>query len=40
LIDDVWAPGGDLVTPTLNVRRHVVLRAYAQQVDALYGEPS
>jgi long-chain acyl-CoA synthetase len=36
VLPEVWLPGGDLVTPTMKVRRHAVLRRYAEQVDALY----
>lgn len=37
LLPDVWPPGGDLVTPTMKVRRRAVLDRYAARVDALYG---
>ena len=36
LLPDLWPPGGDLVTPTMKVRRGAVLRSYAGRVDALY----
>ncbi|WP_433291403.1 AMP-binding protein [Actinoplanes sp. CA-030573] len=38
LLPEVWAPGGDLVTPTMKVRRGAVLRRYAESVEALYGK--
>jgi long-chain acyl-CoA synthetase len=38
VITDAWPPGGDLVTPTMKVRRRPVLRAYADRIDALYAE--
>ncbi|MFI5932154.1 AMP-dependent synthetase/ligase [Actinoplanes sp. NPDC051494] len=36
VVDDVWQPGGDLVTPTMKVRRRPALRAYEKHIDALY----
>ncbi|MBL7257710.1 AMP-dependent synthetase/ligase [Paractinoplanes lichenicola] len=36
ILPDVWVPGGELVTPTMKVRRHAVLRRYAAEVEALY----
>ena len=38
IITDAWPPGGELVTPTMKVRRRPVLRAYADRIDALYAE--
>jgi long-chain acyl-CoA synthetase len=31
-----WAPGGELLTATMKVRRRPVLQAYAAQIEALY----
>jgi long-subunit acyl-CoA synthetase (AMP-forming) len=36
VLPEVWMPGGDLVTPTMKVRRRAVLQRYADRVDALY----
>ncbi|MCO8275859.1 AMP-binding protein [Actinoplanes sp. TRM 88003] len=36
ILPDQWLPGGDLVTPTMKVRRHAVLQRYSAQVEALY----
>jgi len=36
IVPDQWLPGGDLVTPTMKVRRHAVLDRYAAQVEELY----
>ncbi|GAB2607288.1 putative fatty-acid-CoA ligase FadD [Paractinoplanes abujensis] len=36
ILPDVWIPGGDMVTPTMKVRRHAVLQRYAAEVEALY----
>lgn len=38
ILTEAWPPGGDLVTPTMKVRRRPVLRAYADRIDALYAE--
>jgi long-chain acyl-CoA synthetase len=38
LLTDAWQPGGELVTPTMKVRRRPVLHAYAGRIDALYAE--
>ncbi|WP_433719040.1 AMP-dependent synthetase/ligase [Actinoplanes sp. CA-051413] len=38
VLTEAWPPGGDLVTPTMKVRRRPVLRAYADRIDALYAE--
>jgi long-chain acyl-CoA synthetase len=38
IVTDAWPPGGELVTPTMKVRRRPVLRAYADRIDALYAE--
>nr|WP_221377292.1 AMP-binding protein [Actinoplanes polyasparticus] len=35
IVPDQWPPGGDLVTPTMKVRRHAVLERYAAQVEDL-----
>ena len=40
IIAEPWPPGGELVTPTLKVRRRPALRAYAKHVEALYGADS
>jgi long-chain acyl-CoA synthetase len=36
LLPDTWMPGGEMVTPTMKVRRRAVLDAYADRVEALY----
>ena len=36
LLLEVRMTGGDLVTPTMKVRRRAVLQRYADRVDALY----
>ncbi|GAA2558373.1 AMP-dependent synthetase/ligase [Winogradskya consettensis] len=36
VVTDAWDPGGDLLTPTMKVRRRPVLRAYADRLEALY----
>jgi long-chain acyl-CoA synthetase len=36
IISGRWQPGGDLVTPTMKVRRRAVPDAYGPRVDALY----
>jgi long-subunit acyl-CoA synthetase (AMP-forming) len=37
VLPEVWLPGGDLVTPTMKVRRRAVMQTYAERVEALYG---
>ncbi len=36
ILPEAWLPGGDLVTPTMKVRRHAVLERYASQAERLY----
>ncbi|HET6507928.1 MAG TPA: AMP-dependent synthetase/ligase [Baekduia sp.] len=36
ILPDVWAPGGDEVTPSLKVKRRNVIARYADDVEALY----
>ncbi|MCY1141009.1 AMP-binding protein [Actinoplanes sp. Pm04-4] len=36
ILPDQWPPGGELVTPTMKVRRHAVLQRYAAEVEELY----
>ncbi len=38
IVTDAWPPGGELVTPTMKVRRRPVLRTYADRIEALYAE--
>jgi long-subunit acyl-CoA synthetase (AMP-forming) len=38
IVTDPWPPGGELVTPTMKVRRGPVLRAYADRIESLYAE--
>ncbi|NMO55290.1 long-chain fatty acid--CoA ligase [Actinoplanes sp. TBRC 11911] len=36
VLTEPWPPGGDLVTPTMKVRRRAVLARYADRIEALY----
>jgi long-chain acyl-CoA synthetase len=36
LVESPWAPGGDEVTPTMKLKRRVIERKYAANIDALY----
>jgi long-subunit acyl-CoA synthetase (AMP-forming) len=36
VLTEPWPPGGDLVTPTMKVRRRAVLDRYADRIEALY----
>ena len=36
VLEDVWAPGSDELTPTLKLRRRAVLARYEADIDALY----
>jgi long-chain acyl-CoA synthetase len=36
VLEDVWAPGGDELTPTMKLRRHAIRGRYATEIEALY----
>jgi long-subunit acyl-CoA synthetase (AMP-forming) len=38
ILPGAWLPGGDEMTPTMKVRRHVVAAKYADVIEAMYAE--
>jgi long-subunit acyl-CoA synthetase (AMP-forming) len=36
VIDDVWEPGSELLTPTMKLKRRGIAARYAHEIDALY----
>jgi long-subunit acyl-CoA synthetase (AMP-forming) len=36
VLDEEWAPGGEILTPTSKVKRHVVAALYAGEIEDLY----
>jgi len=38
IVEEDWAPGGDELTPTAQLRREPIARRYARQIDALCAE--
>ena len=40
VLEGVWEPGGDELTPTLKLRRRAIAAKYAEQIEALYGPGS
>ena len=40
LLPDEWRPGGEVLTPTLKLKRSAVALRYAAEIDALYASGS
>lgn len=38
VLPEFWAPGSDVLTPTLKLRRKPINERYAEEIEALYGE--
>jgi long-chain acyl-CoA synthetase len=38
LLDEVWEPGGEQLTPTMKLKRRPIAERYATQIDDLYEE--
>jgi len=40
VVPEVWGPDTGEITPSMKVKRHVVIDQYAELIDRLYGEPA
>jgi long-chain acyl-CoA synthetase len=38
VLDDVWSPGGEELTPTMKLRRHAIAGRYADEIERLYSD--
>lgn len=39
IVDTIWEPGGDELTPKMSLRRVPISRKYAAEIDGLYADP-